>query len=126
MSYQIILYIYPVLCPCIALPFTSTLGGGNVKTYFIIVQPNLAHNLYLLGILGFTILLPRGGINLERISRAHRIRHTQYFQHKNQARIPRNQMSVFRLCKEPYGRCILHVKSMHENYHTKLWHNMDK
>ena len=47
---------------CIALPFTSTLSGGDINPYFIIVQLNLAHNLGLLGIIALTILLPCGGI----------------------------------------------------------------
>ena len=64
MSYQVYLYICPVVYPCIVLTFTSTLGGGDVKAYFIIVQPNLACNLVLLGILSFTILLLRRGIHL--------------------------------------------------------------
>ena len=48
------------LCLYITLPLNSTLGGGNIKAYFIIVQPKLAHHLGLLGILGFTILLTLG------------------------------------------------------------------
>ena len=50
--------------PYITLHFNSTLGGGNVKAYFIIVQPKFTHNLGLLSIIWFTILLTRGGIRL--------------------------------------------------------------
>ena len=50
--YQGFLSRCTVICPCIALPFTSTLGGGEIKVYLIIFQPNLAHNLGLLGIIG--------------------------------------------------------------------------
>ena len=39
------------------------LGGDEVKAYFIIVQQNFAHNLGLLDIPGFTILIPHIGIN---------------------------------------------------------------
>ena len=37
--------------------------GDDVKSYFIIVQPNLFFILGLLGILGLAILIQRGGIN---------------------------------------------------------------
>ena len=48
--------VYTVVCMLIALPFTQTLGGGDVKAYFIIVEPNLAYNIGLLDVLVFTIL----------------------------------------------------------------------
>ena len=47
---------------CITMPFTSTMVGGYVKIYLIIVQPNLACHLGLLCILGFTLLISRGYI----------------------------------------------------------------
>ena len=71
LSYQVHLYVCTVICTCIAFPFISTLGGGDIKTYFVTVQPNLAFNLSLLGILGFTILIRHGGINLWHISSVH-------------------------------------------------------
>ena len=52
-----------LICLCTTLPFTPTLGGGGVKTYFIIVEPDLACNIGLLGILGFNISISHGGIN---------------------------------------------------------------
>ena len=55
--------VCPFICPCITLPFTSTFGGGDIKSYFIIVQPNLVCYLGLLGILVFDMLIPDGGIN---------------------------------------------------------------
>ena len=61
---EVVSMVYSVSCTCIALPFTYTLGGGDVKAYFFIVQPNLVPNLGLLGILGFNILLLRRGINM--------------------------------------------------------------
>ena len=63
LSYQISLSVFTVVCPCIALTFTSTLRGGGVKAYLITAQPNLAHNLGLLDIPGFTLLILCGGIN---------------------------------------------------------------
>ena len=57
LSCNINLSVCPNLCLSIALPFTSTLVGGGVKGYFIIVQPNFACHLGLFGIIGFTILL---------------------------------------------------------------------
>ena len=74
MSYKVYLSVYLVVCPCIAFPFTSTLGVGDVKVYYDIFQPNPAHKLDLLGILGITILLPCGGINPQRIYIVHRLR----------------------------------------------------
>ena len=57
MYYQVHLPVCPDVCLCISLPFTSTLGGGEVKEYSIIIQPNLKYHLGLLGILGFTLLV---------------------------------------------------------------------
>ena len=54
--------VCPVICPCIEFIFTLTLGSGNVKVYFIIVQPSLVHNLFLPVILGFNISLLCGFI----------------------------------------------------------------
>ena len=48
---------------CLTLPFIPTFGGGDVKAYLIIFEPNLAHNLVLLGIIKFTISLMCRGIN---------------------------------------------------------------
>ena len=36
-------------------PSPPALGVGDVKAYLIIVEPNLTHNLVLLGMLVFTI-----------------------------------------------------------------------
>ena len=38
LSFQVFLYLCSVVCPLIAFPFTSTLGSGDVKEYFIIFQ----------------------------------------------------------------------------------------
>ena len=64
LSYQVLMSIYPVIYPCIDLPFTSTLEGDGVKACFIIAQPNFVRNLGLLGILWFTTFLPCGDIDL--------------------------------------------------------------
>ena len=63
LSYLVHLYICLVICPYIAFPSIPTLIGGNVKSYFIIVEPNLTRNLGLLGIIGFTILPLHGGLS---------------------------------------------------------------
>ena len=63
LSYQIHPSEFIVICPHISLHFTFNLGGGDVKAYFIIVYPNSARNLSLLGIIWFTILLTDVGIN---------------------------------------------------------------
>ena len=55
--------VFTIFCLCITFFFILTLGGVNVNVYFIIVEPNIAHNLGLLGILGFTMSLSHGGIN---------------------------------------------------------------
>ena len=73
MYYQVCMYFCTVAYQFIALPFTSTLGGGGGKAYLIIAQPNLTHNLVLLGILDFTILTPCGGINPQQISSIDRV-----------------------------------------------------
>ena len=58
------MYVFPIVYLCITFPFIPTLGGGDINMYFIIVEPNIAHNLGLIGILGFTMSLSHGGINL--------------------------------------------------------------
>ena len=63
MSYKIPLCVFTDIYLCITLPITYTLGGGETKAYFIIVQPNFARHLVLLGIIGFTILPQCGYIN---------------------------------------------------------------
>ena len=63
MPYQVHLSVCPFICTYIELPCMYNLGGDEVKAYFIIVQQNFAHNLGLLDIPGFTILLPHIGIN---------------------------------------------------------------
>ena len=45
------MYVLTIFCPCIALTFTPTLGGGDVKAYFVIVETNFAHNIGLLDVL---------------------------------------------------------------------------
>ena len=55
-SYLVHLSVCPISFPCIALPFVPNFGVGGVKAYFIIVEPNLTHNIDLLGILVFTLL----------------------------------------------------------------------
>ena len=52
--------VSPVVFRCITLPITSNFGGGYIKAYFIIVQPNIACHLGLLGILGFAMLKLHG------------------------------------------------------------------
>ena len=61
--YQFCVYVCTSICLCIAFSFASSLGGGYVKAYFIIVQPNLARQLVLLGIPWISILFQCGGIN---------------------------------------------------------------
>ena len=56
------MYVCDVVCPFIALPLTPTLGSGNVKAHFTIIESNLAHKLGLLSILGFTISFMCGDI----------------------------------------------------------------
>ena len=57
------MYVCNIVCPCIAFTFTTNLGGGNVNAYLIIFQPNIAHNLGFIGVIGFNLLLLCGGIN---------------------------------------------------------------
>ena len=63
LSYQVHLSVCPVFYTCVAFPFKSNFGGGDIKAYFNIVKPKLAHNLGLLGIIGFNISFMCGGIN---------------------------------------------------------------
>ena len=62
-SFSVCMSVCIDVCLFIALPYTSTLGGGDVNEYFIIAQPNLTRNIGLLGIIGFTILILHGDIN---------------------------------------------------------------
>ena len=48
--------VFPIFFPHITLPFTPTFGCGVIESYFV-VKPNLAHNLCLLGIIGFNTQL---------------------------------------------------------------------
>ena len=63
MSHHFCLYICPNICMCVVFPFISTLLGGGIKAYFKIVQPDLGPQIGPLSILGFTLLILRGGIN---------------------------------------------------------------
>ena len=58
------MYVSTISCPCIDLTSTITLGGGNVNAFFLIIKLNLTNNLGLIGILGFTLSIPHGGIKL--------------------------------------------------------------
>ena len=75
LSYKLLLSFCYILYLCIALPFNPTLGGGDVDTYYSIVEPNLVHNLDLFVILVLTLSLPHGDINLQRISLVLWVRH---------------------------------------------------
>ena len=62
--YYLFMSVNPVVCPCISFPFTSTIGGGDVNAYLVIVQRNVIRHLGLLGIVRFAILLLVEGTNL--------------------------------------------------------------
>ena len=63
LSYQVFMYVCDNNCPFIVFPFASTLGGGEVKLYFIIVEQNPTCHLVLLDRLVFAMLLSRSDIN---------------------------------------------------------------
>ena len=64
MSSYVRLSVFTFVCPFSDFTFTPTLGGGNIKAYFTIVEQNFACNLCLLGIKGVYYKITHGVINL--------------------------------------------------------------